>query len=91
MHLNLITNQGVDKAGPLRPAEKRRRFFMRKQTNSAPDSFDGPNGKAGGGHHSVSFCLGMKIRKCHNHAQHATDPTVCEYKVFPLYFEVFAK
>jgi hypothetical protein len=50
----------------LKPAEKRRRFFMRKQTNSAPDSFDGalpvppPKHKE---HHSVSFCLG-NVRRC---------------------------
>ncbi|XP_059491244.1 uncharacterized protein LOC132205895 [Neocloeon triangulifer] len=77
LHLNLISSQ-ADKAGPLKPSEKRRRFFMRKQTNSAPDSFDGPGGThKAGGHHSVSFCLGVKLKgKCHNHHHHATDPTV---------------
>ncbi|KAJ9579405.1 hypothetical protein L9F63_024487, partial [Diploptera punctata] len=50
----------------LKPAEKRRRFFMRKQTNSAPDSFDGPYQVPPGKHkehHSVSFCLGS-VRRC---------------------------
>jgi len=50
----------------LKPAEKRRRFFLRKQTNSAPDSFDGaypvPPTKHKE-HHSVSFCLG-NVRRC---------------------------
>jgi hypothetical protein len=50
----------------LKPVEKRKRFFLRKQTNSAPDSFDGvlpmppPKHKE---HHSVSFCLG-NVRRC---------------------------
>lgn len=47
---------------PIKPAaEKRRRFFQRKQTNSAPDSFDGnlPNK---GGPHSVSFCLDSALK-----------------------------
>ncbi|CAB3379256.1 Hypothetical predicted protein [Cloeon dipterum] len=77
LHLNLMTGQG-----PMKPSEKRRRFFMRKQTNSAPDSFDGPGGTHKGAH-SVSFCLGMKLKsRCHNHHHHhhqqPTDPTVCE-------------
>ncbi|XP_065333971.1 uncharacterized protein LOC135935509 isoform X3 [Cloeon dipterum] len=75
LHLNLMTGQG-----PMKPSEKRRRFFMRKQTNSAPDSFDGPGGTHKGAH-SVSFCLGMKLKsRCHNHHHHhqqqPTDPTV---------------
>jgi hypothetical protein len=64
------TRQASEAIGPnscaLKPAEKRRRFFLRKQTNSAPDSFDGalpmppPKHKE---HHSVSFCLG-NVRRC---------------------------
>ncbi|XP_071538498.1 uncharacterized protein [Panulirus ornatus] len=47
---------------PIKPAaEKRRRFFQRKQTNSAPDSFDGnlPNKRSP---HSVSFCLDSALK-----------------------------
>lgn len=49
---------------PLKPAEKRRRFFQRKQTNSAPDSFDGnlPCATKARGPHSVSFCLDSALK-----------------------------
>jgi hypothetical protein len=86
MHLNLITHQDMDRAGPMRPAEKRRRFFMRSKTNSAPDSsFDGVPKS---GHHSVSFCLGVKIKsKCNHH--HPTDPTVCKYNLIIFLVIIF--
>ena len=62
----------------LKPAEKRRRFFLRKQTNSAPDSFDGalplppPKQKE---HHSVSFCLG-NVRRCRGSDSSILPPTL---------------
>jgi hypothetical protein len=68
----------------LKPSEKRRRFFMRKQTNSAPDSFDGaypvppPKHKE---HHSVSFCLG-NVRRCRgsdSSIQPPALPTISKY------------
>jgi hypothetical protein len=68
----------------LKPSEKRRRFFMRKQTNSAPDSFDGaypvppPKHKE---HHSVSFCLG-NVRRCRgsdSSIQPPAPPTISKY------------
>ena len=68
----------------LKPAEKRRRFFMRKQTNSAPDSFDGPYQVPPGKHkehHSVSFCLGS-VRRCRgsdSSIQPPALPTISEY------------
>ncbi|KAK3880025.1 hypothetical protein Pcinc_015450 [Petrolisthes cinctipes] len=46
---------------PLKPSEKRRRFFQRKQTNSAPDSFDG-NLPLNRGPHSVSYCLDSALK-----------------------------
>jgi hypothetical protein len=74
---------------PLRPAEKRRRFFMRKQTNSAPDSFDGPShsNKSSKEHHSVSFSLGsvLKSRNSDTQAQNIPPPTISEYQ-FNFFF-----
>lgn len=45
---------------PLKPAEKRRRFFQRKQTNSAPDSFDGNLPGLRGP--AVSYCLDSALK-----------------------------
>ncbi|XP_046986317.1 protein PELPK1-like [Schistocerca americana] len=72
----------------MKPAEKRRRFFMRKQTNSAPDSFEGPGHLSikPKEHHSVSFCLGS-VRKCRgsdSSIQPPTLPTISKY-AFSLY------
>jgi hypothetical protein len=58
---------------------------MRKQTNSAPDSFDGalpvppPKHKE---HHSVSFCLG-NVRRCRGSDSSflpSALPTIREYR-----------
>lgn len=64
-------------SGGMKPAEKRRRFFMRKQTNSAPDSFDGPGhlNVKHKEHHSVSFCLG-NVRKCRGSDSSIQPPTL---------------
>ncbi|XP_049807081.1 uncharacterized protein LOC126249470 [Schistocerca nitens] len=72
----------------IKPAEKRRRFFMRKQTNSAPDSFEGPGHLSikPKEHHSVSFCLGS-VRKCRgsdSSIQPPTLPTISKYALQSL-------
>ncbi|XP_071439018.1 uncharacterized protein [Hetaerina americana] len=47
-----------------KPSEKRRLFFLRKQTNSAPDSMEDHSTSAKPReHHSVSFCLGSRRGK----------------------------
>ena len=87
------TRQTSEVIGPnscaLKPAEKRRRFFLRKQTNSAPDSFDGalplppPKHKE---HHSVSFCLG-NVRRCRGSDSSILPPalpTISKYLKFCL-------
>ncbi|XP_069692968.1 uncharacterized protein [Periplaneta americana] len=69
----------------LKPAEKRRRFFMRKQTNSAPDSFDGPYQVPPGKHkehHSVSFCLGS-VRRCRGSDSSIQPPALPTIKLEP--------
>lgn len=64
-------------------AEKRKRFFLRKQTNSAPDSFDGgpPMAAKVKEHHSVSFCLGS-VRKCRGSDSSILPPTLPEISEF---------
>ncbi|XP_076042969.1 uncharacterized protein LOC143026440 isoform X2 [Oratosquilla oratoria] len=47
---------------PLKTSEKRRCFFQRKQTNSAPDSFDGNPQCKPRDRHSVSFCLDSALK-----------------------------
>ncbi|GLG97378.1 Protein of unknown function [Gryllus bimaculatus] len=78
-------------AAAMKPAEKRRRFFMRKQTNSAPDSFDGVTGHIPPPkpkeHHSVSFCLG-NVRKCRGSDSSIQPPVLPTISVFGLGVDV---